>query len=132
MLFQWGKFKSAAGLVLDWKIECDALTDSDWDCIARACLPLVLPFGDVVGIPRGGLKFAAAMEQHIDPQANTVLFVDDVWTTGLSMMSQALEMGLKQHEWQGLVAFSRSVRLPPFVNCFAEIKVSDLSKPIRS
>ena len=83
----------------------------------------------MVGIPRGGLKFAAAMERHIDPKAGLVLFTDDVWTTGLSMMTAALEMGLKQHEWIGLVAFSRCVRLPPHVSCFAEIKVSDMSAP---
>ena len=34
-LFQLGKFTSHAGKELNWKIECDALTDADWECLAE-------------------------------------------------------------------------------------------------
>lgn len=121
-LFKWSASKSAAGLSLDWKIDCDSLTDDDWDCIARACMPLLGPFGDVVGVPRGGLKLAEAVERYATSREGPVLIVDDVWTTGMSMARHAAGLGLAMHEWRGLVAFARGP-LPPNVRCFAEIKV---------
>lgn len=33
-LFQKVDFISHSGKPLDWKLECDALTDKDWECIA--------------------------------------------------------------------------------------------------
>ena len=34
-LFQNGDFTSHAGLPLTWKIECDAITESEWQCLAQ-------------------------------------------------------------------------------------------------
>ena len=33
-LFQLGDFTSHAGLPLKWKIECDAINNYEWDCLA--------------------------------------------------------------------------------------------------
>lgn len=122
MLFRWGQFKSAAGHDLDWKIECDALDEDDWRCIASVCAPMVGPFRDVVGVPRGGLKLAQAIRSRRSRRAERVLVVDDVWTTGMSMMRVVAELGLQPGEWRGLVVFSRTYRLPPEVFCFCEVK----------
>lgn len=34
-LFRYGKLIAHSGSELDYKIECDALTDDDIDCLAR-------------------------------------------------------------------------------------------------
>jgi hypothetical protein len=83
-LFQYGDFVSHAGKELKWKIECDALTDNDWDCLAQIVADRT-KFGSVYGIPRGGVKFANALEKYISPGYNLRLVVDDVYTTGKSM-----------------------------------------------
>jgi orotate phosphoribosyltransferase len=64
------------------KIDCDALTDDDWECLAFLLRERLPPFGPVVGVPRGGLKLAAALLPHSSKDCPTVLIVDDVLTTG--------------------------------------------------
>lgn len=85
-LFQRGDFTLASGQRSSWKIECDALTPSDWDGLA-AMLADRLPysFSVVVGVPRGGIPFEKALTAHIDLRSRHTLVVDDVWTTGGSM-----------------------------------------------
>ena len=43
-LFQRVDFKSHSGLDLTWKIEMDALTPKEWDCISTMILELSPPF----------------------------------------------------------------------------------------
>jgi hypothetical protein len=83
-LFNRGKFLSHAGLELDWKIECDALTDEDWECLAKM-ISEKTEFRSVYGIPRGGTKLATALVKYCNPTSPIHLVVDDVWTTGKSM-----------------------------------------------
>ena len=85
-LFQLGKFVSHAGNELEWKIECDALTDDDWECLAKMIADRCgHAFGSVYGIPRGGSKLGAALEKYCNPDSKIRLVVDDVYTTGKSM-----------------------------------------------
>lgn len=118
MLFRWGRFKSAAGIDLDWKIECDALHDGDLACIARVSAASIGSFRAVHGVPRGGLRLAESLDPYKDRSASTVLVVDDVWTTGRSMTEFAKQLGVS--DWVGFVAFARG-DLPPNVKCFAKI-----------
>ena len=84
-LFKLGKFISHAGNELEWKIECDALSDADWDCLAKMISERT-EFGSVYGIPRGGVKLQNALEKYKTPYPCPVrLVVDDVYTTGKSM-----------------------------------------------
>lgn len=117
MLFQWGQFKSAAGLDLDWKIECDALDPDDWDCIANVAAPMLHPFSAVCGVPYGGLPLASALNRYITTEG-PLLIVDDVWTTGKSMTEFAGDIPA----WKGFVAFARG-ELPSHVMCFAKLSV---------
>lgn len=88
-LFQQGTFKLSSGVPSDFKIDCDALTDKDWQTLAYLVRKMVGPFASVEGVPTGGLKLAAALK----PFANSdgpVLLVDDVLTTGRSMEKLSL------------------------------------------
>jgi hypothetical protein len=115
MVFKWGKFTGAAGLELNWKVECDALTAEDWACIARVGAERLPPFSKIIGVPRGGLALAEAFKPFIQHDAPRTLVVDDVWTTGGSMMKAA--EGLEA-DWIGYVAFARGL-LPSNVKAFA-------------
>ena len=99
-LFQLGNFISHAGNELEWKIECDSLTDEDWECLAKM-ISEKTQFGSVYGIPRGGTKLANALQKYVNPKNPIRLVVDDVWTTGTSMR-EVMKPGD-----MGFVVFSR-------------------------
>ena len=88
LLFQDGDFTSHAGLPLAWKIECDAITDDEWRCLAKMVMDhQTRPFYKAVGIPRGGLKFAEAMNEYASGNdTDQIMICDDVFTTGTSML----------------------------------------------
>jgi len=91
-LFRTGKFTASSGQELDWKIECNALTDADLATIAEQLASLVGPFNRIVGVPDGGLRLAKAMEKYAQPSdedtgLQTLLVVDDVLTTGASIQA---------------------------------------------
>jgi|TARA_B110000902_G_scaffold810_1_gene949 hypothetical protein len=84
-LFEVGDFTSHAGLPLAWKIECDAIRPEWWDGLARMIMDYQTePFSKVVGIPRGGMALAYAMEKYVTPGDHPWMVVDDVYTTGTS------------------------------------------------
>lgn len=85
-MFQLGDFTLASGQSSRWKIECDTLTDDDWDALAVMLVEqLAEPFNNVWGVPTGGGSLAAALWRHANDNADRILVVDDVWTTGASM-----------------------------------------------
>ena len=84
-LFQLGDFTLRSGAESKWKIECDAFTDNDWEALAVMAAEILPPFTEVLGVPRGGLPFAAALQKHIRDAPRTLLIAEDVCTTGGSM-----------------------------------------------
>lgn len=100
-LFKPGRFISHAGNELNWKIECDALTEEDWDCLATMICERC-QFKEVYGIPRGGVPLQKALEKHCTNRSNTRLIVDDVYTTGKSMRE------VMQPNDIGFVVFARN------------------------
>lgn len=103
-LFQAIEFTTHAKLKSNWKIECDALCDDDWITLARLGSCMVESFGRAYGIPNGGLKFAEALNEFSDKSSSQIIIVDDVCTTGTSLIEFS-----KQFEYQPLavVAFNR-------------------------
>ena len=97
-LFQTGDFILHSGLPSNFKIECDAVTDDDWRTLA-AMIAHRIKFRSVVGIPRGGLALANHLQGYVS--GGWDLVVDDVWTTGGSMMPY-LDKGMI-----GYVVFAR-------------------------
>lgn len=114
LLFQDGDFVSHAGLPLAWKIECDAITDDEWRCLAKMIMGYqTKPFSKVVGIPRGGKKLEDALQPYCDTRTFNdhigdivnypVLIVDDVYTTGTSFREFREEHYLQQEVYQWCV-----------------------------
>ena len=102
-LFKSGDFKSHSGLDLSWKIECDALSDSEWFTIKKMIIEYTPPFRKAVGIPEGGVKLGSLLNEHATGnEEDPVCIVDDVLTTGESM-----EYFLSQYQ--------RNRRLMPFM-----------------
>jgi hypothetical protein len=120
-MFEWGKFIGAGGGELDWKINCDDLTDADLECIARAALKRLPLFHAVVPVPGGGIRLAKAILDVCageDDDSATYLVVDDVWTTGTSMRRLVEDCGFT--EWHGFVIFARGPT-PPNVTALCRV-----------
>ncbi len=99
-LFQSGNFILASGKKAQWKIECDALTDKDWETLALIAAEILEPFGAVEGVPTGGVKFAKALEKY--KTEGGLLIAEDVITTGGSM-----ERFRSNRDAKGIVVFAR-------------------------
>lgn len=92
-LFETGDFILHSGLGSNYKIDCDALSDSDIATIALMIKDRLPPFGEVEGVPQGGLRLANELRKYVTPGverkgwygAKALLIVDDVFTTGMSM-----------------------------------------------
>lgn len=117
-LFQLGTFRLASGQETNWKIECDALTKADWEALA-AIIGSRVEFGDVRGVPRGGLKLERALRRFIRPGNPDRLIVDDVYTTGRSMTDFRDRLILDGNEPEctgrhiGVVVFARAPIIVP-------------------
>ena len=112
-LFQAIDFTSHAGKALNWKIECDALSTQEWDCLAQMIYEYEpRNFGEVVGIPRGGLPLARALEGYATGNDDDpILIVDDVLTTGGSMNTFQMDYFRNRDPRRGYigwVVFSRA------------------------
>ena len=106
-MFDWGKFTSHSGLQLDYKINCDDLTDNDLDCLAEIVASKII-FDKVYGIPRGGQRFAAALQPFARKNTGTTLIVDDVLTTGSSILTEMAKHKYDHNTVLGVVIFSRT------------------------
>ena len=116
-LFDYGSFISHSGKELNWKIECEALNDDDWNCLAHMILEFnSIPFQYAIGIPRGGVKLGDILDKYGTRNENDpVLIVDDVMTTGNSFeefKQRHIALRAKEHRYMGWCVFSRS----PLVN----------------
>jgi len=108
-LFRSGNFTLHSGLETFWKIDCDGLTWADWYTLARmAALEFLPAFGEVEGVPRGGIPFANALEQY-GVRGGPLLIADDVCTTGASLEKQRAGRAAL-----GVVVFARG-RVPSWV-----------------
>lgn len=115
-MFEKKDFTSHAGLSLSWKIECDDLTDNDLDTLAHLVAQQFI-FSSVYGIPRGGTRFAAALQKYVS-SVGPRLLVDDVFTSGKSMADEY------QRDDIGVVIFSRGVvPLPKWITAIFVCKL---------
>lgn len=112
-LFQEGDFTLASGKK-DWfKIECDALTETDWKTLARI-IASETQFNAVYGVPTGAETLADFLKPYCSPDIDDpILIVDDVFTTGGSIIKYRREL-MKQfpdtiiQDYIGVVVFARN------------------------
>jgi hypothetical protein len=98
MLFVKKDFISHSGHPLQWKIDCDALSQDDIETLAWV-IQSQRAFGSVYGIPAGGVRLAKALEKYCTQGPRLV--VDDVLTTGKSLLEEYQEGDI------GVVIFAR-------------------------
>lgn len=112
MIFKTGDFTLASGLQSTFKIDCDELTNDDLYSLALYANKFLPDFKAVMGVPRGGIRFADQMRKFVSHDG-CILVVDDVFTTGKSMINFIKENELDQNSGvQGLVIFARNPPLP--------------------
>ena len=125
-LFQKIDFTSHAGLDLTWKIEMDALSHREWECISHMIRELSPPFREAIGIPRGGNVLGKLLNRHgTGKEEDPICIVDDVLTTGMSMNTYREEMDIER--WQkscalGWVVFAR-IRPPKWIKALFQMPV---------
>lgn len=106
-LFVPGEFTSHSGLMLPFKIDCDALTDADLDALAQIYAKRQ-QFREVNGVPSGGLRFAEALRHYRVRTSSFILIADDVLTTGAAI-TELRDEWLESYHWKilGVVIFAR-------------------------
>ena len=92
-----------SGGLAHYKIESDALTDEDIDCLAFI-ISRKGKFRAVHGVPGGGDRLAKALEKYLQ-DVGARLIVDDVLTTGASMEEAMAQTGW--YDAVGIVIFAR-------------------------
>lgn len=93
-------------------IDCESLTDDDLMCLAESVKDELGQFKWIMPVMRGGLRFFSVLAPMVySPHANgCFLVVDDVWTTGASMLEAIFSLG-KQYKKPNIhcvVLFARS------------------------
>ena len=110
-LFQLEETKLHSGRVSSFKIECDALTTQDIECLAWLVSRMVGKFRSVVGVPRGGTRIAEALIRYSCDECDTRLIVDDVLTTGGSITRLRDKLSAESktpfYLYRGAVLFAR-------------------------
>ena len=126
-LFQKVDFKSHAGLDLKWKIEMDALTPNEWDCISTMILEISPPFKEAIGIPRGGSFLGKLMNRHgTGKREHPICIVDDVLTTGLSMNEfKTKRQWRNPSKYIGWVVFARIIPPDDWVRALFQMPYTD-------
>lgn len=128
-LFQNKTFIGASGKKLDWKVECDAIPQpGNWEWGAKR-VSEQCRFHTVYGIANGGLLFADACEQYktTDPSAG-ILIVDDVWTTGHSIIKFYSELPATDSRVYIWVMFSRNPDIPWWVRALWSYTGGDIKQ----
>lgn len=123
-LLKSGEFTSHSGLKLPFKINCDALSDKDIECIAEYMVSKT-DFCEVKGIPTGGCRLAEALNKHsMRKTSSNHLIVDDVLTTGTSMeehKTRLCEIDMVHPDnVVGWVIFTR-IKPPTWINAMFEL-----------
>lgn len=130
-LFQAGEFTLNSGRQSGYKIECDALGKPDWAGIAAAIMEeklIDVPFSTVVGVPRGGVPLAKALEQYTTPDVNALLICEDIVTTGGSIERFRREHVLAS-QWDAIrgVCFIARGKCPDWIVPLLQMRLPGLS-----
>jgi len=114
-LFNLGDFTLHSGQKSEWIIDCNALTEEDLECLAKMAMERLRPFGQTIGIPRGGIRFMRALREYCSPDSDALLIVDDVYTTGQSLRNMHDHYYTIFPSIQGIVIFARNPIKEPWI-----------------
>lgn len=107
-LFKFGWFVSHSKFQLPWKLDLEnGLNIDDWEAIA-SIISCKFAFRAVYGIPKGGTQLARILNHYCEPRY-PVLIVDDVLTTGRSMIEARAQLGLLNEPTIGVVVVARGL-----------------------
>ena len=104
----------------------DALSHREWECITQMIMEISPPVREAIGIPRGGNVLGKLLNRHgTGKEEDPICIVDDVFTTGKSMVDYREEMDIER--WQkscalGWVVFAR-VRPPKWIKALFQMPV---------
>ncbi|KKK87395.1 hypothetical protein LCGC14_2753680, partial [marine sediment metagenome] len=110
-LFNLGDYILSSGKSSNFKIDCEALSSDDLLGLANLMAKKIGGFRQAIGIPRGGLRLATALNAHRSNKLyNPLLLVDDVLTTSRSLdlgksLIMAMDPKLKDSDIIGTVIF---------------------------
>lgn len=105
-LFKFGWFASHSKFQLPWKLDLESgFRPGDWEAIA-SIIAWKFAFRSVYGIPKGGNDLAKALNRYCEP-GYPVLIVDDVLTTGRSMIEARARLNLLDEPVIGVVVVAR-------------------------
>lgn len=122
-LFYFGDFTLHSGEKSNFLIDVNALSDEELTAVAQYALGFLSPYRWVVPILQGGLRFANALAPFADKNSQSVLIVDDVYTTGKSMEEALRILDGYPHPVWGVVLFSRAAATPNWIySCFTTIQ----------
>lgn len=104
-LFEKRQFTSHSGILMEYKVECDALTNKSNEALAYM-IQERFKFRHAIGIPSGGIIIADACNVYATNNENDpILIVDDVLSTGNSMEEQRKKTN--ENNVIGVVLFAR-------------------------
>lgn len=103
-LFQFGWFSSHSKFQLPWKLSFNSVA-GDWADVAEI-IAWKFAFRSVYGVSRGGESLARELDRFCEP-GYPVLIVDDVLTTGRSMIEARARMNLNGEPVIGVVVAAR-------------------------
>lgn len=134
-LFQWGNFKLHSGEESWWRIDCDDLTESEIELFAHMIMKYVGHPIHEVACPTShagsaALKLRDALKpslSHFIKEKYRVLIVDDVLTTGTSMIEKKKEIDNSgfyptKPEFVGAVIFARG-KCPDWVTPIFQLSI---------
>jgi orotate phosphoribosyltransferase len=115
-------FLAHSGNTFHYKIDCDSLSDDDIEALAKIIASKRL-FYEVIGVPRGGIRLASALEKYKGknctgsnfPVEYSLLIVDDVLTTGRSMQEYFDKHSDNWESIGGAVIFARTDNVPAWI-----------------
>lgn len=102
--------KLSSGKESNFKIDCDALTDEDVECIAWLIKEKVGKFHCAWGVRSGGIRLKYALRKYEcknTDENQIILIVDDVLTTGTSMERTKMQYMTGWDDVKGVVIFAR-------------------------
>ncbi len=106
-LFTKGEFEIHSGRITNWSIDCSALNEGDWDCIAQLIAERYSNYERVIGISFFGKILAEHLEKHLT--TGGLLIVDDVYDPVKMKKARVFwrtRQSYVKHDIQGFTIFS--------------------------